>query len=224
MMEMGILDIELEIYKRKIKFYRELILNKRGEKINYNKYLVDAFDVNEEWKKNVRNIMKIMKIDDVDLEMSKDYLNKKLRISAIDLMKKSIDKDAREKGVDGGGGKIRIKYYKENIEKFGEIKYGADYMEYVNRDGMKNMIEGRCRLFPCKENFRYLNKSITCRWCKRSDCPESEKHILERCKECPIVEKFISEDFFSNDKMKIKNICKSMKIYYEELRKRGERW
>ena len=165
-----------------------------------------------------------MGIEDSDLGMSKDYLNNKLNLAALNIMKKRIYKEAREKGDDGGGGKIRIKYYKENIEKFGEIKFGADYMNYVNRNGMKNMIEGRCRLFPCKSNFRYLNKSIICRWCGKNDCPEEESHILERCSKCPIVKKFISEDFFSNNKEKIKNICKNMKIYYRELAERGERW
>ena len=40
----------------------------------------------------------------------------------------------------------------------------------------------RCGLFPCHANISHVKKSNKlCRWCKKYDNIEDEKHILSEC-------------------------------------------
>ena len=116
----------------------------------------------------------------------------------------------------------RVRYFTDNINH--NIKFKADYVSKVTRLGIKFFLEGRCKLFPCKKNFEYLNqkKGLLCRWCEREI--ETEDHVLEKCDNCPFSKLMTSKDFFIDDPMIINRVKKSGITLYKEYHKRNMKW
>ena len=225
LLELGINDIEYEIYKRKILYYKELLLNKKccGSASKYHKkYVNDALTANNQFKSNMANIMKMFNITLQDLEKPDNVIKSIIKKKSVELMKSDLDTLCRTKLHN----KI-LKHYRDNTRNAnsGELVFRATYVEKFTRFGTKNIIESRCKLFPCKDNFNHMNRGkISCRWCKDGTKHETEVHLTRFCLASPIYNTFDPQDFFSNDLTELKKIDKNIKMYYSELRSRGERY
>ena len=59
---------------------------------------------------------------------------------------------------------------------------------------------GRSGQFPCKDNNQWDNAdSLYCRWCLTR--VETEHHILNKCRKCPISNRPINTSFFGQRSM-----------------------
>ena len=105
-------------------------------------------------------------------------------------------------------------------------------MDESNKYEAKLICMSRCGLFPCKENYKFhYKKELKCRWCNKSN--EDIKHILVKCRKCPIANKGLTEENLFNyheekeDKKicdKIKEIAKLLMDYNIILNERNERY
>ena len=157
---------------------------------------------------------------EIQVRKSKRIMEKGIRINYKDMANGTLDKEKKERYSK------RVRYFADNVTNKGmnPIRFKADYVSRVNRSGVKFILEGRCKLFPCKKNFEYLNlkKGLLCRWCER-EC-ETEEHVLEKCDKSPFSNLMKREDFFSDDPITINKVKKSGILLYKEYNKRNMKW
>ena len=156
---------------------------------------------------------------DMSVRKSKRIMEKGVRINYKDMANGTLDKEKSECYSK------RVRYFANNASRDEKtIKFKADYASKVTRLGIKYFLEGRCKLFPCKKNFEYLNlkKGLLCRWCERET--ETEDHVLEKCDKCPFSNLMKSNDFFSDDPLIINKAKNSGTLLYKEYNKRNMKW
>ena len=96
-------------------------------------------------------------------------------------------------------------------------------MEEMNKHEAKLLCMSRCGLFPCKEDYKFMFKDdLKCRWCKR--CKETKKHIIEKCKKCPISKRKVEVDMMYGELEEQTNFVKLMKEYSYILKDRNENY
>ena len=220
--ELGIKDIEFEIYKRKISFYKKIIRNRDGNVGSYNKFLNDAYHEYEEWEKDMKRIMREMGVSTLDFDKSDEFLKEKVERRIREKMVEQIEKEARKVR-----GRKCVKYYKEMMDKeCGGIKFEAEYTKRMTREGVKNILEARVKLFPVRKNFKHVSvkDGVCCRWCERTDKEESEEHIFRECRKSPMRDKVEKLDVYNLDIEILWEMDRVIRMYYGELRKRGERY
>ena len=155
----------------------------------------------------------------ISVRKSKRIMEKGVRINYKDMANGTLDKEKVECFSK------RVRYFANNATKDERgIKFKAEYASRVTRLGIKFFLEGRCKLFPCKKNFEYLNlkKGLLCRWCEKET--ETEDHVLEKCNKCPFSNLMKSEDFFSDDPLIINMVKNSGTLLYKEYNKRNMKW
>ena len=146
-------------------------------------------------------------------------MEKGVRINYKDMANGTLDKEEKECYSK------RVRYFTDNtISDDKLIKFKADYVSKVTRQGIKFFLEGRCKLFPCKKNFEYLNqkKGLLCRWCE--SVTETEDHVLENCEHCPFSNLMTSKDFFRDDPTIINRVKRTGTTLYKEYYKRNMKW
>ena len=118
-----------------------------------------------------------------------------------------------------------------NDTKNETIKFNKPFSNILKKDELVNILEARCGLFPCNENFFHSkprNKlKSRCRWCERYDITESESHLLTKCKKSPIYNSLKGKSFnelcFGDIIDPDKELINTMIKYKNILKKRGEK-
>ena len=155
----------------------------------------------------------------ISVRRSARIREKGVKINYKDMANGTLDKEKTECFSK------RVRYFVNNATKDErEIRFKAEYASKVTRLGIKYFLEGRCKLFPCKKNFEYLNlkKGLLCRWCEKEN--ETEDHVLENCEKCPFSNLMTSENFFSDDPPTINKVKNTGTLLYREYNKRNMKW
>ena len=107
----------------------------------------------------------------------------------------------RKRTQEEAENKTKTKHWWENIENR-SINKRPEYLEKLNRKECNAIIKTRTSMLPVKMNQKNKFQNNTmCRYCKNS--PETQKHIIEECKETPWV----------NEKIKYKNIFQNEDVH-----------
>ena len=186
------------------------------------KYVSDAFRANKSYRTHMAKILRLYNIKDHELYNTSESLKKRIDEKNAELMKAELETLCRTKKHN----KI-LKHYRDNSKKNNDenLVFKAGYVEKFTRFGVKNIVEGRCLLFPCRANYQHVNRGKAhCRWCKDTTKLETETYVSSECKASPIYQKGQTLDFFSNDLNILNGIVKTIKKYYSALRERGERY
>ena len=163
-----------------------------------------------------------MGIITLDFDQSDDFLKEKVEKKIREKMVEQVESEARKKN-----GRKCVKYYKEMMDKkCGGIKFEGEYTKVMTREGVKNILEARVKLFPVRQNFKHVSvkDGILCRWCERKDREESEDHIFKECRKSPMRDKVEKLEVYDSDIDVLREMDKVIRMYYGELRKRGERY
>ena len=101
--------------------------------------------------------MERMNIKEDDLNLSKELLNRKIKLNIEILMNEDLENEAKSKS--------KVKKYLKQIHNY-QVKR-KDYMNLCSKFDAKSICLTRCGLFPCKENFKFHYKDdMKSRWCK----------------------------------------------------------
>ena len=108
----------------------------------------------------------------------------------------------RKRTQEEAENKTKTKHWRENSEN-PTITKRPGYQEKLNRKECNAIIKTRTSMLPEKMNQKSnkVQKNTTCRYCKSS--PETQKHIIEECKETP----------WTNEEIKYKNIFKNKDVH-----------
>ena len=100
----------------------------------------------------------------------------------------------RKRTQEEAENKTKTKHWWENSEN-PSINKRPEYLEKLNRKECNVIIKNRTSMLPVKMNQKKkFQKNTTCRYCKSS--PETQKHIIEECKEPPWANEAIKYIFF----------------------------
>ena len=100
----------------------------------------------------------------------------------------------RKRTQEEAENKTKTKHWWENSEN-PSINKRSEYLEKLNRKECNVIIKTRTSMLPVKMNQKNkFQKNTTCRYCKSS--PETQKHIIEECKEPPWANEAIKYIFF----------------------------
>ena len=124
--------------------------------------------------------------------------------------------------------KLTRNYYHDTINE--TEKFGKNFIREMTKKEVNDIIEIRCGLFPCNLNYWHSkpqNKlGKRCRWCEDKHKDEDEKHLLEICKEPPILNELdcnYKELCFGNIIDPDRKLRKMIDKYKCILKKRGEK-
>ena len=167
--ETGIWDIETQIMKKQILYYRTIMTQKNKDTTIYKV----ATDAKNPWKKRVENTLRLTDINEVDLltknlTRAKKYVTQKLKEYQANKIYSAADK--KSKVQDYVWNKTRETIIKKPI-----------YMNNLSRMECSNLFAVRSRMLKVKGNYKNKHANLQCRWCKNKE--ESQIHILTECKE-----------------------------------------
>ena len=157
-------------------------------------YTITAMNENDLWLKNVKEDLKTYDLNEEMIENeSKDMIKKKINKKIEELMINSIREEGTKKG--------KVQRYIEKCEiNEEEIYKKKNYLLNLPKYEARNIFMGRSGQFPCKDNNQWDNAdSLYCRWCLTR--VETEHHILNKCRKCPISNRPINTSFFGQRSM-----------------------
>ena len=204
-------------------------MNERNIRNNTNNkkvLLEEARKINNLWDNDIKNIMSIMQIKLSDFSMSEDWLKYQMTERAKILMEQDLNAKAYKVNDQK---KLMINYIIDSKNE--TIKFNKPFTNQFKKDEIANLMEARCGLFPCNENFFHSkphNKlHRRCRWCEKYDCIENESHLFNKCKKSPIYKSIEPNNFkdlcFGDLIDPNKLLTSTMTRYKSVLKKRGEK-
>jgi hypothetical protein len=183
--ETGIWDIETQIMKKQILYYRTIITTKNKDTTIYKV----ATDANNPWKKRVENTIRITGINEEDL-ITKNPIQAKKYITQR-LMEYQINKI-----YSAAENKSKVQDYIWNKTRETIMKKPT-YMNNQTRKECSNLFAVRSRMLKVKGNYKSKHTNLICRWCKLKE--ESQIHILTECKEFQSITKYNKYETYYDD-------------------------
>ena len=165
--ETGLMDPETIVKKNRITMEARI---KKGD----NKTMTEIINLKHKdcWAEQNARLKKEFNIEEEDLIGTKYHLKNKLQREAKQILKKGLEKSAKDKS--------KMQYYLEG-KKDWSIGNRASYLDKLPRNKASIIFIARTRMLKVRANYKNGNKDLSCRACKETT--ETQQHILEECSE-----------------------------------------